>query len=134
MGYVNHSDKIAFINLAYQSPHLLQEYVQGLPREYAWRLIIELYNTFKEDKIMSLALLNAISSYKAITDLELLLIPVELWYFNDAEVKESALNCFETWNDKPSLFFLYQLNPDKDSRLEEKRKSIVNNLEKLLYL
>lgn len=133
MGYVNLSDKIAFINLAHQSPHILQEFTQGMPREYAWRLLCCLHDSFKDDKIINLGILNCLKNYKDITDLELLLIPVELWQHEDEEVKKSVLNCYEAWNDKPSLFFLYQLKPDKDRSLEAQRQKIVNNLENLLH-
>jgi len=107
-------------------------YFLSLKRLDSYELIKELYKLKDEDETYIIALLDLICQLKEITDLDVLLIPVESYYRQNQITRKMALSCFKYWEDKVALFFLYQLLPDSAEYVESYRVAVLYNLQQKL--
>lgn len=107
------------------------DYFLSLNRLDSYELIKEL-SKLKGDDVYPIAILNLLSKINEITDLEVLLIPVNCYYHHNQIVRRMSLRCFQNWNDKVALFFMYQLLPDSTDYVESFRISVLYNLQQHL--
>lgn len=59
---------------------------------------------FRNDKILA-AILYAVSRLPKPLDLDIILIPMLASQHDDDEIRLMCIKCFETWADKPSMFY-----------------------------
>lgn len=108
-----------------------RDYFLSLNRLDSYELIKELYK-LTDDDVYQIAILNLLTKINEITDLDVLLIPVQCYYHKNQIVRRMAIRCFQSWNDKVALFFMYQLLPDSYEYVESLRIAVLYNLQQQL--